>query len=343
ADSWQGLDAFGAQSQQNERVERDSQAVFGHLDYEILDAWTISLGARHSWDETKHRFSLRQPGIEVPPLDNSQKAKFQNNSYEAGTQYQLTPDHMVYFRYAEGYRGGGFVGLPGSLDAAVGFGPETSKSYEVGFKTQWLENRLLVNITLFDVKFKDMQRDITQSGPNNTFVQVTANAADATTKGIEFESFFRPVPEFTVHATFGYLKAEYTSYESVNATNGQVIDLSDTPMPYAPEYTASGSAEYTVPFNPVFGFDSAEFFVSYDWRSKFTESNTNHPSGFQDEYGVASAAVSFDAGDRYKVTLYGDNLFDKRFITLGDDVGGLIAHAYDNIGRTYGAKFGMKF
>jgi iron complex outermembrane receptor protein len=146
-----------------------------------------------------------------------------------------------------------------------------------------------------------------------------------------------------MHATFGYLKAEYTSFETVNATNGQIIDLSDTPLPYAPKYTAAGSLEYTVPLNPAFGFDSLRLFTSYDWRSKFTESNTNHPSGFQKAYGVASASIAFDASDRYRVTLYGDNLFDKRYITLGDDVGGLIAHAYDNIGRTYGVKLAAKF
>lgn len=343
ARSWQGLVAFGGESQQSERVERDSKAVFGHADYKLTDLWTISFGARHSWDDTKHGFSLRQPGRVIPALDNFQRADFQNTSIEAGMQYQITPDHMVYFRYAEGYRGGGFVGLPASLEAASEFGPEESKSYEVGLKSTWWDERLMFNITVFNVDFQGMQRDITQSGPNNTFVQVTTNAANATTRGVEIETVLRPLDGLTLRGNFGYLDAKYTSFRSIDPTSGQVIDLGNQPLTYAPEYTASLSADYGMPINPTLGFDLVNFFVSYDWRSELTESNTNHASGFQGDYGVATAAIALEAGERYRLTFYGDNLFDKRYIVLGDDVGGLVAHAYDNIGRTYGLKLAVQF
>jgi iron complex outermembrane receptor protein len=346
ANSWQGLNAFGALSQQSERVVRDSQAIFGHADYKVTDAWTLSVGARHSWDKTEHLYSLRQPGIVVPPLSDTQSAKFQNTSFELGTQYQITDDHMIYVRYAEGYRGGGFIGFPGTAEAAAlgGFGPETSESYEAGLKTQWFDGRLMFNVTLFDVKFKGMQRDVTLPGPNNTFVQTTTNAADATTKGIEVESIFRPAAGLTLRGNFGYLDAKYTSYNVFDPVSGNTIDLSSTPLAYAPKFTASGSADYKVPLNNTpLGFESLDFFVSYDWRSHFTESNTNHISGYQKAYGVAAASVTLGSEKGFSVTGYVDNIFDKRYITLGDDIGGLVAHAYDNIGITYGVKVGVKF
>lgn len=344
ARSWQGLDAFGALSQQSEALTRDSEAIFGHADYKITDPWTISFGARHSWDKTAHAFSLRQPGTAVPTPDNFQSDKFQNTSFEAGTQYQITPSKMAYFRFAQGYRGGGFVGLPASLAAAAEFGPEHSTSYEIGFKTSWVHDLLMFNVTLFGVKFRDMQRDITESGPNNTFVQVTANAANATTKGVEVESILRPVRGLTLRGNLGYLKAKYTSYTTVDPTSGATIDLSGLPLSYAPSWTVSGTADYRVPLAVApLGFDHVDFFASYDWRSHFTESNTNAPSGYQKAYGVASASIALEAGERYTLTVYGDNIFDKRYIVLGDDVGGLIAHQYDNIGRTYGVKLGVKF
>ncbi len=48
-------------------------------------------------------------------------------------------------------------------------------------------------------------------------------------------------------------------------------------------------------------------------------------------------------GGRFTVQGYVDNIFDKRYIVLGDDVGGLIARQYDNIGRTFGVKVGATF
>src|SRR3546814_14996201 len=100
---------------------------------------------------------------------------------------------MVYFRYAEGYRGGGFIGLPGSLAASEPpYGPETSKSYEIGARTEFFDRALLVNLTLFDVRYDALQRTTALPGPNTTFVQTTPNVAKALTPGLHLQTWTRP-------------------------------------------------------------------------------------------------------------------------------------------------------
>ncbi|AMK19959.1 MULTISPECIES: TonB-dependent receptor [Sphingobium] len=335
--------AFGAPSPQQQKVIRDSYALFGHADFDVTDELTVSVGGRRSWDKVKHAFGLPGTGEAPPPYIREDSEDFKNTSFELGAQYKFAPGKMAYVRYAEGYRGGGFVGLPGSLAAAVGFDPETSESYELGLKTSWLDDRLTLNLTLFETKFKNLQRDIVGAGPNNTFIQIVANAADATTKGVELEASLRPVRGLTLSGNVGYLDAKYQRYQVVDAFSGATIDLSGQPLTYAPKWTASGIAEYRHEVNLPLAFDSLTWRAKGDWRDNFQMSNSANPVGLQDAYAVVDLSLAIGSGKGYSLTLYANNVFDKRFTTLGENVSGLISFNYDNIGRTVGAALNYEF
>src|SRR3546814_13065540 len=77
-----------------------------------------SFGARRSWDDVQHDFNLSTPGTEFQPLEFTQSTSFANTSLEAGARFNIDETKMVYFRNAEGYRGGGYIGPPGSLAAS---------------------------------------------------------------------------------------------------------------------------------------------------------------------------------------------------------------------------------
>lgn len=344
------LTAFGTDLVQSEKVVRNSRAVFGHADYKLFDPLTVNLGARHSWDYVDHGYSCADPascnalGNAPVPLNYFQHARFQNNSFEAGLQYKLERDKMLYFRFAQGYRGGGFLGLPSSVEAAaVIIKPETSNSYEVGAKTEWLDGRQQLNLTLFNVKFKDMQRDIVLAGPNNTFIQATANAADATTRGVELESISKPIKPLTVRTNVGYLDAHYTRYNSLDAVTGRTLDLSGQPLTYAPKWTASLIPEYRIPLGKaLLGFESVALRSNMTYRSSYTTSSVNNPIGHQGGFMMVDASLALEAGS-YSVTGYVNNLTNKRYLVLGETVSGLIYHAIDNIDRTYGVTVAMHF
>lgn len=122
-----------------------------------------------------------------------------NTSFEAGAQYKFDAGEMLHFCFAEGYRGGGFVGLPGSLAAADyprpagkpgGFGPETSRSFELGLKTEFFNRKVLLNLTVFSTIFDDLQRSSVEPNPLNLllFVIVTRNIAKARMQDVELET-----------------------------------------------------------------------------------------------------------------------------------------------------------
>jgi iron complex outermembrane recepter protein len=335
------LTAFGSTTTQSQVFKRESWAVFTHIDFDILDSLTLNFGARYSEDRIDHAFSLRQPGTGKIPTPYDEKAKFDNTSFEGGVQYRIDPNKMVYFRYAEGYRGGTFVGLPASLDATALVQPEISTSYEVGLKSDWLDGALRVNLTLFDVKYKNLQRDIVFKGADNTFIQATANAADATTKGVELETIITPSNNLQARINFGYLDAQYNRYISFDPTTGAQLDLSGQPLTYAPEFTVSANLDYTVPLEG--SFESLKFSAGVDQRSDYQTSATANPVGAIDGFFLVNGSVTLAHTSGLSVSVYGQNLFDHRFSYLREDVGGLILHAVDDLGRSYGVAATFRF
>lgn len=340
----QGLFSFGRNFMSAQQVIRDSKALFGHLDYDVTDALTASFGVRRSWDEVRHRFASNTLGLTIPAYTNRESAKFRNTSFEGGIQYKIDADKMIYARYAEGYRGGGFVGVPASPAAARGYDPETSRSYEVGIKTEWLDRRLLLNLTIFDTKYSNLQRTSVVAGPNNSYLQTTANAAAATTKGIEAEIVVKPVDNLTLRANGGYLDAKYSRYTSFT-TAGVPLDLSNLPFAYAPKYTAGLNVEYRIelPTSAMF-FDDVTLRGSTNYLSRHIASNTvTVVAAEQPGYALIDGSISFARADGYSLSFYVRNATNKGYTTFATDLGGVSSIAYDGLGRTWGVTLGARF
>ena len=332
---------------------RDGYAVFGQFDFDIIDRLTLSFGVRRSHDKTRHDWNsiatlpATTPIYPVPvrPRDQTQKASFNNTSFEGGLRYKLDDSKMVYFRYAEGYRGGGFNGLPGNAAATIGYGPESTKGYELGAKTAWFDNKLILNVTLFNVDFSDLQRVISVAFPTGGSGSVTSNAASARTRGIELQAVVQPVPELQLRANFGYLDAKYLKYNSLNVATGEIIDLSGLPLTFSPKYTASGDVAYEMDLGNNDVFDTATIRAAISWRDEFEMSNVLNPVGHQDSYATTDLSLEFARRDDvgYSLNLYVKNLFDTRYMDWAVAAGNILRTKMDNIGRTYGVTAGVKF
>src|SRR5690606_24984741 len=92
------------------------------------------------------------------------------------------------------------------------FAPETVDSYEVGFKTEWLDRRLIANLAIFYSDYKDLQRDTVQSDGSGGIAQGVQNAANATIQGVELETQFRVTEALSFRAAVGYLDAQYDDF-----------------------------------------------------------------------------------------------------------------------------------
>lgn len=319
--------------------DRTSHAVFGHLDFDVTDSITLSFGARQSWDEVTHDYSFRVPGLALPdPLPNTQSREDQNFSLEAGAQYHIDSTKMIYFRYAEGYRGGGFLGFPGSVaQAEGGYGPETSQSYEIGLRSEFLRRRLLFNLTLYSAKFNDLQRSETKPSPTG-FIIITDNIATARTRGVEVEAIARPVDGLNLQAVLSYLDADYLNYVSGG------VDLSATNFSYAPEWTVSFTPSYEFPIGQGV-FDTLRLQGHWEYRSRYLAGAQDVPEMMQPGYSVFDAQVSITGGskNRYTLSAYVQNLTNERYQVYGVYVPPLLFQEFDERGRRFGISAQIAF
>lgn len=128
-------------------------------------------------------------------------------------------------------------------DSVTQAGPSTTKQWEVGFKSDWLDNRLRFNFTYFNIKTENLTNAAYIEG-TNTPTNYYYKAGTLKREGIEVELNGRILNNLQVMLGYAYLNARYAN--SPSYVNGSA------PM-NAPKHTANGWIYYTVDRGAVKG------------------------------------------------------------------------------------------
>jgi iron complex outermembrane receptor protein len=346
----QNLDVFDGASvaNQNERVIRDNYAIFAHGEYSITTPWGVSFGVRRSEDSIDHHFSLPTPTTFPNPLalpypTYTEDANFDRTSFEAGTRYNIDENKMVYFRWSEGYLAGTFVGLPTAAGQNDVILPETSNSYEVGFKSDWFDHHFRLNLTLFDVKYKDVQVSVVEASSVG-LAQEPGNA-NVDTKGVEIETVITPTEALTVRGNLGYNDAQYGQF-IIGLGNGTSENVTGQQIPLAPKFTSDVSADYRINAKPasLSFLDNIVLHGSVDSVSETQTSFNGGNIGFQKGYSTGNLSIYFNGpSDKYSLSAFVKDITDKHWVDNTQVIAGIVKFQQDNIGRTWGAAIKVKF
>lgn len=234
-------------------------AAFGEARYSLNDALTIFAGARVNRNKVSEN-ALEQVRTTTPfgPVRTS-GARFRdtNFSWRVGAQYKVTPTAMIYGSVSTGYKGAQISDIDVDIPAQV-VQPEKPLDFELGLKTNLLNDNLGANINLFYTRVKNYQAQLCTvdalAGTNNC---TPLNVSKVITKGVEADVFGRPFRGLTVNANFLFNPAKYP--RDFGGLAGQQVA-------FAPKYKATISGEYSRPV----GGGGAEAFVSADgtYRSR---------------------------------------------------------------------------
>lgn len=150
----------------------DSGAVFGQLEYEIVDNLKLVGGGRFT-SETKNFGSvtgiqLQQGGQDsfgpiMPIADVKAKQSSSALSWRVGVNYDIVDDVMAYGSIATGFKSGGFNGGFLTPDPVLALAqlapvdPEKVTSYEIGLKSRFFDRHVTLNIAGFYNSYRDMQ------------------------------------------------------------------------------------------------------------------------------------------------------------------------------------------
>ena len=296
----------------------DSVAIFGQVTYDVNEQLSITTGLR--WSEDKKDFSGTAYGRRFDNWDNLHEDIDGNRvaSYSFDTEeswdewtpsltidYQATEDMFFYFSMAKGYKAGGYngEGMEKAIEAVTPFEPETALNHEIGFKTQWLDNRIQVNGAIFKTDYEDIQSQVWVSTGENTpdNLQVLNGSGEA--NGLELEVTALVTENLTLSSSYGYLDAKFTDDLIVDDEN-----LKDNDMRRSPEHTFNLAATYDVQV----GDNTASFRVDYRYQDEYYFDNSNNPlTQVDSEYTVDASIKLTSADESWSVKLWGKNITDE--------------------------------
>ena len=258
-------------------------AAFGQGEWYFLDHWSLIAGLRYAKENRKgqpHSFSsslIIKSIADQKDFNYSGAAALHRTevdfSPKAGVKFQPNKHLEGYFTWAEGYKSGGFNGIPLNPDS-IEYEPEKAASLEAGLK---IKDRLLNgpirgSFSVYHTHFSNLQVSTFQ-GTNVIIV----NAAEAHSQGFEADlMWLLPIRGMSLYSSFGFADARYVHYPDGPApgdfdcgkvgaaappaqctcppdsgkTPGQKRsgcgkNLTGQPLPFAPQWTATLTPAYT--------------------------------------------------------------------------------------------------
>lgn len=260
-----------------------SRALFAQVNYDLSDALRATAGFRYTWDSrgivrrginnvtsgpeyvivpvASLGFPLRvvQPGtcavganaglVVGAACAQPLSAKFKYPAWVLGLDYQMGDGKFIYVKTGGAAMAGGFNTRPTPAGFAS-FDPEKVKDAEIGFKGDFLDRRLRVNIAAFHV-WRNEAQNIVNAFIGTSLTQFVQNAGKVRSKGIELETTAQPWEGMEINFSASRLWSKYKSgsFTGISGVTGLVIDRSDEIVPQAPKWIANLAATQRIPFS----------------------------------------------------------------------------------------------
>ncbi len=294
----------------NNAIDIESYAAFAQVAYDITDKLSLAVGARYSYEKKDYTLEhLRvNSGAAIVPLSTISN-DWKSFSPKASFDYQWTEDFMTYASVSKGFKSGGFNGRPTTISSVESFDPETVLAYEVGFKSQWLENRVRFNAAAFFNDYTDIQLGSVSADDTGNLILIVQNAGQAEVKGFEAELQALITPEFAINGSVGYTDFTFTKL------NDGVQDVTlSTQQPNTPEWSTSLDMTYTIPLA-----NDGSLSIRGDWTysSAVYRDVPNTVQLLQDGYSLFNARMTYYSADNWRLSVFGTNLSNKEYIAAG--------------------------
>jgi outer membrane receptor protein involved in Fe transport len=318
-------------------TETEQRALFGEVAFDVTENFTITAGGR--WFEYDIRYRLQQ---QSPPgstwfkeTDDTVQTDESGSVMKLNLNYRIDDDRMVYATYSEGFRNGGNNPVRQTSILPRAYTSDTLDNYEIGAKTEWLDNRMRFNIALYLMEWDDfaVQVEDPQNGAvvdgvltPNVFALGYVNLPSAEIRGVESEFTYVVNESWQIDATLGYNDAEI-SQATVLTLVDEVRDITyERPvekgarLPLAPDWSGSLGIEWR-PRGELF---TAQPFVRADFA--YVGEVVTNLEGFESVTAQAGVTTqdAYETGDlrfglegkSWSGSLFVQNLWDERATTF---------------------------
>ena len=329
----------GGQARPSQIFDIINTGYFGSVGFDFTDRLSATLEMR-SAEERKGQIDWTQvPNVPAGPTaaavyDSSIRGndEWKSTTPRATVDFKLNEDVTLFAIWAKGYKPGGFngaVAITNGRPLDESFKQEESVNYELGMKSQLMDRRLTLNVSVFKMTIDDIQ--LTTPITNATTGAVTSistNQGDGEIKGLEIESRFAATDDLTLGFTYALADTEFTNgiddfqwqitsgggiFNPANPTdparnlngrgNGSIVG---NPFPLAAKHTASLTADYS---RPVFG-GGYRLYVNSDLSYTSKKNIQVHNTAYTGSALLMGARVGIET-DNWRAGFYGRNLLDE--------------------------------
>ncbi len=222
-----------ARSTQIAGEEVESTSWFAAVTWRPVDNVEVTVGARRI-DEEKDVFNsyfdYSDNTFDTTPV--SQEHNFAGRVETAGTAYMADEDWddtissasvkweinenvNSYISYSEGFRSGGFSIRSARDPSEAAFDPETADQIEIGFKTEWFDRKLRVNLAYYQLDTEGSQFSSIIPLPPGSIPGTTTlinNGAGSEYDGIELETQWVINENWSVLLNYGTLNVDNKAF-----------------------------------------------------------------------------------------------------------------------------------
>lgn len=352
-------------------------------------------------------------GLDPDPVTGAKTAEFHSAKYtgfrsRGNLTWHITPDAMLYYTFSQGYRPGAFnrvtkgvtkIAVDPTTGQAVpngvappagykvvtqylkpfGFPPDSLTNNEIGFKTEFLDHRVQVNGSFYQMDWKDVQTLIYNPPVygNTTF---GVQGPTYRVKGFELQAAARVTDALTLQGALSYNDSKQTNSPCIRSA-GVTSKTPANPTPagdcITQVYDSANHVNTAIP-DPLGAVGSVPAFspklqynlrARYDWMvndykaffmlgGTHVDAMDNQPSSFESGAGVAIPRTTwlrytqpayelYDASlgvskDNWNAEIYGQNLANKN-TSLFTSSGQFILSEVPTRPRVLGLTVGFKF
>lgn len=325
--------------------ETDHYSLYGLLEHDFTDRLTVGIEARYYWEDFEYDFptSILVLGAGTTPVAAPARPRQVSDIKLDATyfapkltaEYRLNEDAMFYGSIGKGVKPAGIstVGVFNSLADNV-YQAETLWNFEVGAKTSWMDNRVVMNAALFFMDYKDKQVStlVVDATQPTGLRGVVSNAGGAEVLGAELEASLFLTRNLRLTAAYTFLDAEYTEFVEFSRNSSNIalagrceivtvgtgsqstqcrIDLAGNRLERAPRGAATANLTYTYPIAEGSNL-VAELAAQYQGKRYFDQYNAQ----FFDSFINTDARLTYERSN-WSVTAYVENLFDDDTVRSG--------------------------
>ena len=313
----------------------ESMAAFGQATVHLSETTRLNIGGRYNREE-----------ISVDFLNVLTTDRFVNSDSEGvflgkvSLQHDLNDQVMVFASATKGYKGQAYD-ITSSFVQDRADNPvksETSLALELGAKGTYFDGQLQLNAVAFHTGYDDYQAQNTTIDGGAITLKVN-NVGSLKTYGLEVDGVALIGENASVNFSVAYIKATIDDWVDAGCFARQAVDISPTTgcrtvggieiqdlsgedLNNSPDLKLTLGGQYDI------GLDSLPFDgvvnVNYVWQDATHFALLNNPLTEQDAYGIMNLSVGLveREDERYQLTAFVNNVFDKSYAVNIDDASG---------------------